>query len=214
MTEQLTATTVASVMTRDPITVSPYTSFKDILEVLADRAVSAVPVVSATGIVVGVVSEADLVRSRQRQTRRRSRTRPRDAGRLTASELMTSPAVTVPSDATLECACRVLADSGRGQLFVVDDGRLVGVLARRDVLSVFRRSDKEICTEIDHDIVERRRMASVWVSVDAGIVLLTGRVPWRNDIDATVALIAEIPGVVDVRDRLVRGSDDRRLRRR
>lgn len=200
MAEQLTATTVASAMTRDPIAVSPHTPFKHILEVLADRAVSAVPVVSATGIVVGVVSEADLLRSRHH--------RHRDAGRLTATELMTSPAVTVSSDTTLGRARRVLADSGRRQLFVVDDGRLVGVLARRDVLAVFRRSDKEICAEIEHDVVEPRLMTSVWVSVDAGIVLLTGRLPWRSDIDAAVALMAEVPGVVDVRDRLVRGADD------
>jgi CBS domain-containing protein len=210
MVEQLTAMTVASVMTRDPVAVSPHSSFKDIVELIADRGLSAVPVVSATGIVMGVVSEADLVRNRQHRGRRRRSARLRDAGRLTAVELMTSPVFTVSSDTTLGRAGRVLADRGRRQLFVVDEGRLVGVLARRDLLNVLRRPDKEICAEIEHEVFEQRLPApahSVWVSVDAGVVLLTGQLPGRSDIATAVALIGEIPGVIDIKDRLLCAAD-------
>jgi CBS domain-containing protein len=209
MTEQLTAMTVASVMTRDPVAVSPHSSFKDIVELIADRGLSAVPVVSATGIVVGVVSEADLLRNRQHGARRPGSARPRDAGRLTAVELMTSPAVTVSSDTTLGRAGRVLADCGRRQLFVVDEGRLVGVLARRDVLSVLRRPDKEICAEIEREVFERLAAPaqSVRVSVNAGVVLLTGQLPGRGDIESAMALIDEIPGVIDIKDRLLCGFE-------
>jgi osmotically-inducible protein OsmY len=45
----------------------------------------------------------------------------------------------------------------------------------------------------------------VWVSVDAGVVLLTGQLPGRDDIATAVALIDEIPGVIDIKDRLLCG---------
>jgi CBS domain-containing protein len=201
MTGQLTgatATTVASAMTRHPFAVSPHTPFKHVLELLADRAIGAVPVVSATGIVVGEVSDADLLRHRNGRAARRH-----GAGRLTAGELMTSPVVTVPPTTPLARAERMLA--GRTRLYVVDDGRLVGVLSRRDVLTVLRRLDKEIQAEIEQRIVE-----PVGLSVHDGIVQLTGRLPHRADIDAALAVVAGTPGVIDVRNRVVAEHDDRR----
>jgi CBS domain-containing protein len=216
MTQQQTPVrTVGAVMTRNPVAVSPSTRFKDIVELFAERGISAVPVVSATGAIVGVVSEADLLRNRHRaiRGRRRQRAKNSDIGRLTAGELMSSPAVTVRSDATLAEAAGKLATSGLRRLFVVDDDRLVGVLARRDVLSVFRRSDQEICAEIEREVFERQIMAPaqlVRVSVDGGVVLLTGQLPWRSDIETAISLIAEIPGVIDVKNRLVCVFDDRR----
>jgi CBS domain-containing protein len=216
MTQQRTLVrTVGAVMTRNPVAVSPSTRFKDIVELFAERGISAVPVVSATGAIVGVVSEADLLRNRHRaiRGRRRQRAKNSDIGRLTAGELMSSPAVTVRSDATLAEAAGKLATSGLRRLFVVDDDRLVGVLARRDVLSVFRRSDQEICAEIEREVFERQIMAPaqlVRVSVDGGVVLLTGQLPWRSDIETAISLIAEIPGVIDVKNRLVCVFDDRR----
>jgi CBS domain-containing protein len=211
MTAQLTATTVASVMTANPVAVHPHTSFKDILELLVDRAIGAVPVVSATGFVVGVVSEADLLRIGRKSRRRHDRCL--DPSRLTARHLMTSPAITVRSDATLAHAARTLADSGKRQLFVVDDGRLVGALSRRAVLSLFLRPDKDIRAEAECAIFGSPNAVpqpSVRVSVDRGVVQLTGWLPWRTDIDTAVARIADIPGVIAVKDRVVCTFDDRR----
>jgi CBS domain-containing protein len=187
MTAQLTKTTVASVMTPDPVAVNPHTPFKEILELLADRAIGAVPVLSATGAVVGVVSEADLLRA------------PRRGARLSAGELMRSPAPVVRPDTALADAARMVRTCGR--VFVVDAGRLVGVLARHDVLSTLLRPDKEIQVEVEREVIGSA--PSVRVGVDEGIVLLTGRLPWRADIDALVGRVAAVSGVIDVRNRLV-----------
>lgn len=182
--------TVASVMTYDLVTVAPHTPFKDILDLLVDRGISAVPVVSATGAVLGVVSEADLLRNRAYPWRHAG-------GRLTAIELMTSPVVTVARDTPLTDAARKLTGTGFRQLFVLDRGRLVGVVSRKDVLSIYRRPDKEIQAEIEHDILGETE--SVRVSVEGGVVLLLGR---RNgNLDAAVARIREIPSVVDLKER-------------
>ena len=192
MTSQLTAetATVAAVMTRHPCTVAPHTPFKHVLELLADRAVEAVAVVSATGLVVGEVSEVDLLRHRRRVHRRR------DPGRVTASELMRSPVTTVPRDVPLARVEPMLAD--HTQLYVVDDGRLVGVLTRRAALNGLRRRDKEIQADIEDRIGDPVR-----VSVQNGIVRLAGRLPRRSDTDAVLEQIAEIPGVIAVRDRVI-----------
>ncbi|HET9142217.1 CBS domain-containing protein [Actinophytocola sp.] len=206
MTAQLTTKTVASVMSPDPVTVAMHTHYKDVLELLVARDVGAAAVVSATGRVLGVVSEADLLRTGRKS--RNWRRRGRDVARLTAGALMATPALTVRSDATLAAAAKVLAESGKRQLFVVDDGRLVGMLARRAVLELFLRPDKEIRAEIEHDILTVPE-PTVRVSVDHGVVQLTGWLPWRADVDNAVARVAWVPGVVGVRDRLVAAYDDR-----
>lgn len=210
MTAQLTTPTVASVMTPNPVVVHPHTSFKDILELLTDRAVGAVPVVSATGHVVGVVSEADLLHAGRKSRHRRHRRS--DTAWLTARQLMTSPAITVRSDATLAEAAEVLAESGKRQLFVVDGRRLVGALPRRDLLNQFLRPDKDIRDDIVHRVFGRRSAATdspVRVSVDGGVVALTGWLPRHGDIDDAVGQIADIPGVISIRNRLVSTFDDR-----
>jgi CBS domain-containing protein len=192
MTSQLTtgAATVALAMTRHPSTVSPHTPFKHVLELLAQHDTDAVAVVSATGIVVGEVSEADLLQLHRRAHRRR------DPGRVTANELMTSPVTVVPPDLPLDRAERMLAK--RTRLYVVEDGRLVGVLSRRAALSGLRRRDKEIQADIEHRLSDE-----VGVSVQDGIVLLTGWLPRRADIDAVHATVAGTPGVIAVRNRVV-----------
>jgi CBS domain-containing protein len=211
MTTQLTTKTVASVMSREPVTVAMHTHYKDVLELLVARDVGAAAVVSATGRVLGVVSEADLLRTGRKS--RNWRRRGRDVARLTAGALMATPAVTVRSDAPLAVAAKVLAESGKRQLFVVDDGRLVGMLARRAVLELFLRPDKEIRAEIEHDIFTgptNISEATVRVSVEHGLVQLNGWLPWRTDVDNAVTRVAWVPGVIGVRDRLVAAYDDRR----
>ncbi|HET9139923.1 CBS domain-containing protein [Actinophytocola sp.] len=188
--------TVAAVMRRDSGMVRPHTPFKEILEQLADRDIAAVPVVSATGTVLGVVSELDLLRGR---TRRQS-----GSGRLTAIELMTSPAPTVAADTPLAEASRTFVRYGWRQMFVVDNGRLVGVLGPREVLSVFRRPDKEILVEVEHEVLDRLNAGpdhTVRVSVDEGVVLLTGRHRPGVETGPELTRIAAIPGVIAVRER-------------
>jgi len=182
--------TVSAVMTRRPSTVCPHTPFKHVLELLADRDVDAVAVVSATGLVVGEVSEVDLLRHRRRVRRRR------DPGRFTAGELMRSPVTTVPSSMPLDRAERMLAN--RTQLYVMEDGRLVGVLTRRDVLGGLCRRDKEIQADLENRIGD-----AVRVSVQDGVVLVTGRLSRRADIDAVLELVTGTPGVIDARDRVI-----------
>ena len=131
---------VADVMTREVATVAPATPVKEIARVLAQRRVSALPVVDLEGRVVGVVSEADLLlkegrgaladppRRFEAASRRAQRAK---AGATVAAELMTAPALTIAPEASVADAARLMRERGVKRLVVVDDhDRLAGIITR------------------------------------------------------------------------------------
>jgi CBS domain-containing protein len=183
--------TVASVMTTKPFTVAPDTDFKTVIDLLAEKAISAVPVVDGDGVPVGVVSEADLLRRR--------------ASGIRARDLMSSPVFAVAPAESLIFAARELSRRGVRRLFVVDHGRLVGVVSRRDLLRVFLRSDKDILEEIRHEVFQlalATDLTSVNVTVQRGVATMIGRLERRSEVEIASRLVPRIPGVVDVRNRL------------
>lgn len=209
--------TVRTVMTADPATVRPDTPFKEIVQLLAERAVSAVPVVDDDGVPVGVVSEADLLVRTEKQGRaklgwlsRWSR-HERLPGR-TAAELMTVQPLTIGPDETLPEAARVLSAAGVRRLLVVDgDGRLIGVVARRDLLRPFLLSDDRLRSQVREDVLWRAlwlKPAEVRVEVDEGVVTLAGTVERRSEAELAARLADALPGVVAVQNQLAYTWDD------
>ncbi|WP_158888105.1 CBS domain-containing protein [Amycolatopsis anabasis] len=206
--------TVAAVMTPDPITVDLDTPYKRIAELLTAHHISAVPVVNHRGAPVGVVSEADLLPRMRRSAdstppgllagghARREWAKSRG---LVARDLMTMPIETVSPDETLAAAAAQLGRSGFRRLFVVERGRLVGVLSRGDLLQVYRRPDDQIRAEIERDVLRRALWADAAqarVSVEDGVATLVGRLDSRSECDRAGLLTARVPGVVAVRNRL------------
>jgi CBS domain-containing protein len=200
---------VSDVMTRAVATVDRATAFKDIVRIMQDRKVSAVPVVDGGHRVLGVVSEADLLPKEEfrdsdpdRRTQLRRLTDLAKAGSLTADELMTSPARTVGADATLAQAARDMARARVKRLPVVDaDGRLEGIVSRADLLKVFLRDDEEIAEEIRREVVSylfRPPASSVLVEVRDGVVTLAGRVRDTSLVPVAARLVRAVEGVVDV----------------
>ncbi|WP_216214829.1 CBS domain-containing protein [Amycolatopsis aidingensis] len=217
--------TVAEVMTSPAVTVEPTTPFKEIATILAEHRISAVAVVDGQLRPVGVVSEADLlIKEEQRGqaepsplTQWRRRHRWNRARGKTAGEIMTPRVATIGLDERLGAAARRLVEQKLRRLFVVDDsGRVAGVLARRDVLSVFRRPDEELGETVEQEVFRR----SLWadpatfaVRVRDGMVHLTGQLERRSEVDMATSLTASIPGVVDVRNDLQYDFDDITARR-
>ncbi|MBN0042757.1 CBS domain-containing protein [Streptomyces actuosus] len=202
--------TVNDVMTRTVVALAGGAEFKEIVRTVEQWGVSALPVLDAHGRVIGVVSEADLLR--KEEFRDTAPTGPPGApgpsGRekaegVTAQDLMTSPAVTVHPDATLARAARVMAHRGVKRLPVVDDdGVLKGIVSRSDLLRVFLRSDEDIAEEIRREIVVGRfpeQIDAVRVDVHEGVVTLTGRVRDTSVVPLAVWLVRSVEGVVDVR---------------
>lgn len=155
-------TTVADVMTRKVVAARQDAEFKEIVEVLRNAHVSALPVLDAEDHVIGVVSEGDLlVKEAAAAGQHASRRRRHPAGAEKADEvlavgLMTQPAVTIGRDATVAEAADVMSARRVKRLPVVDDwGHLIGIISRIDVLAVYTRPDSDICQEAT-DIVTRK----------------------------------------------------------
>ncbi|WP_033262710.1 CBS domain-containing protein [Amycolatopsis vancoresmycina] len=198
-------TTVSAVMTADPITVSPQTPFKDIAGLLTGNGISAVGVIDRTGTLVGVVSEADLLPHLwdDPKPRRRARRLARKATACTAKDLMTSPVVTIDADDSLAVAAAKFARTGVRRLFVLRNGKPAGVVSRRDLVRVFTRGD----ADLEREVCARIRQLGwgpdrVGVEVRAGVVTVVGRVERRSDIDPVTRSIGDLPGVVEIRNRL------------
>ncbi|MFF0789126.1 CBS domain-containing protein [Streptomyces spiralis] len=202
--------TVGDVMTPTVVALAGGATFKEIARTMRQWGVGAMPVLDGLGRVVGVVSEADLLRKEEFRDSDPDwpgeRPRPADAARaraVTAEELMTAPAVTVHPDAGLGRAARLMARYGVKRLPVVgDDGVLTGIVSRCDLLKVFLRSDEDIAEEVRRQVVAGRfpvSLDALRVTVREGVVTLTGRVPDTSLAPLVVRLVRSVEGVVDVR---------------
>jgi CBS domain-containing protein len=200
---------VGDVMTRTVVTVGRGTVFKEIVRLMRDRRISAVPVVEAGGRVVGVVSEADLLPKEEfrdsdpdRYTQLRRLADLAKAGAVTAEELMTSPALTVGSGETLAQAARTMARARVKRLPVVDAGGVLeGVVSRADLLKVFLRTDEEIAEEVRREVVAYlfpSPDSAVRVDVRDGVVRLGGRVRDTSLVPVAARLVRAVEGVVSV----------------
>jgi CBS domain-containing protein len=189
---------VKEVMTRWPVVVGPGTTAREALRLLDEHAITALPVVDAQERVVGVVSDADLVRDAvgagPRAHAAPSRDVPRQRAR-TVGELM-SPAVTVDGDADLAEAVVLMTSRALKSLPVVDgEGRPVGVLSRRDVVHQVARSDEQT----ERDLAALFALLRVdWRAVAyGGAVRVEGPVDERARSLASRA-VATVPGVTSV----------------
>ncbi len=200
---------VSDVMTRTVVALRSGAAFKDIVRTMRRWRVSGVPVLDDEGHVVGVVSEADLLRKEESRdgvtvgARALPRVdEPTTASAVTAGELMNTPAVTVRADATLPQAARGMARHGVKRLPVVDaQGVLVGIVSRADLLKVFLRDDEEIAEEIRRDVLPHLFALEAEpprVSVHDGVVTLTGRVGDTALVPLATGWVRSVEGVVDV----------------
>jgi CBS domain-containing protein len=134
--------TVEEVMTTSVVSCDRLTPYKEITRLLAEHRISGLPVLVQGWQVVGIVSETDLLAAQDQAARRQAHVGP---PRLTAGELMTAPAVTIPPHSTVAAAVRLMTKHHVRRLPVTGaDRQLIGVVSQRDVLSVFLRPDTDI----------------------------------------------------------------------
>ncbi|MFI1970680.1 inosine-5'-monophosphate dehydrogenase [Streptomyces cinnamoneus] len=212
--------TVGDLMTHSVVRVQRGTLFTEIVHVLQEHDITAVPVVDSADRPVGVVSEADLLAKAAKQPPSPGGRQPAPVGPVTAAKheattaegLMTSPAVCARPEWSVVEAARTMERHRVKRLPVVDDtGRLVGLVSRGDLLRVFLRTDRAIRDEIVEDVVVRtlhESPSAIGVEVTGGQVRLSGSVRRKSLVPVLVQLCGSVDGVVSVDHHLTAETDD------
>ncbi|MEV6160207.1 CBS domain-containing protein [Nonomuraea sp. NPDC052129] len=196
---------VKDVMRNVAIAVREDASFAEIVRTMRRYTLGAISVIDADGRPVGVVSEDDLLLKETGPARhstpifenRKRRAEQEKAAAITASALMTTPAITVTPGTPVRDAARLMHEKRIKQLPVIDvvTGRITGTLHRSDVLRVFSRSTGELEREIRAVMGD---LTSVSAGVSGGVVRLSGRVARASEAIQLVEEIRRVEGVIDV----------------
>lgn len=213
--------TVSDVMTRRVHVATPLTPFKLLVRLIEENRISAIPIVDQDGRPVGIVSEADLLlkeRHGEIETAsrlfhpRRHRSELTKAEGLVASDLMTAPAITVPADATLMQAARMMQERNVRRLIVTDPrGRIAGIVSRSDLLQVFLRTDEDLREDVLDKLIPAiliDQQSPIDVHVRANVVTLSGEVDRKTDAEILTRLTRDLDGVVGVVNQLTYRWDD------
>jgi CBS domain-containing protein len=215
--------TARDLMTPDVVTVPPETPVIAVARLLAERGISAVPVLGAKGEVLGVVTEADLIRrlageedkpmswfaslfmNPGEQAERYARTHG-----ATAADIMTQNVVTVGEDDTAAHIAHIMEERGIRRVLVVNEGRLRGIVSRADLLRALvappthdeAMSDERIRRAVLAAMRKQPWADSFYTLVDVkdGVVTFHG---FMRDpgVNRGLRVLAEgIPGVKEVKD--------------
>ncbi len=216
---------VRDLMTTDPLTVSPDTLLKEAARTMVRNKVSGLPVL-VDGALVGIVTEGDFLRqeANRGQPYRFSLLDalfgegPSDPPAAeTVAEVMTELVISTTPQVTIGEAARVMANKRVKRLPVVDeDGVLVGIISRADVVNAFTKPDEIIEDEIREDIVRRLLFLDpqeVGVTVDDGVVTLEGEMENRTEAHLLEELARRVEGVVRVNSQLTFLVDDQKAER-
>ena len=213
---------VRDIMTADPVTVTSATPLKYVAAFLVKQKVSAVPVLSLRGKLLGVVSETDLLRKEElhrdpdsRHSLHLNYRARRDlATGETAGEIMREPVATVRPGATLAEAARLMDRHEVSCLPVVDEsGQMLGVVSPRDLLRFFLRPDEDIQAQIVKDVLIgylATNPALVHVEVSDGVVRLAGELERKSMLTRIWPAVRAVDGVIDVDGDLGYAFDDTR----
>lgn len=216
------------IMTTSVVTTTVDTQVSDAAVLMLTRRVSGLPVVDAKGALVGIVSEGDLMRRKELGTQdkrswwlRLFGTSQQDAQSflkshgLTVGDVMSDEVVTIKPDTDLVEIAEKLEVHGIKRLPVVDNGKVVGIVSRANVLqglATGRPATSEGRTVSDQSIrraiVERLLTAGFATHgapnpvVNNGVVELWGWVESEDERKAMCTAAGEIEGVKKVVDRL------------
>ena len=144
-------TQVRTIMTSDVVTLAPDQSVPEAAELLSSRHIGAAPVVDADGKLLGLLRDEDLLVSEANlhmptaieflgaelmwpPSVHRYEAELKKAAASSVRDVMATDVSIVSSTDTVEFAATLMHDTGASHLPVVDDGKLVGVVARGDLV--------------------------------------------------------------------------------
>lgn len=179
-------------MSRPAVVVRAETLTSEARVLAADHGMEALPVVDAEGRLVGVVRGTD--RLHEGHTLR--------GASSTVSDVMTSPPISVPPDATVGRMAQLMLAGQLRVLPIVEDGELVGIVDRDDLLATLVHDDGVITTSVHSLLREYAGLRRWGVHVVAGVVTVSGAFVDRADRGVVTSLVRMVPGVVSVELRM------------
>ncbi|HEX6222587.1 MAG TPA: CBS domain-containing protein, partial [Acidimicrobiia bacterium] len=182
---------VRDLMTADVITIGPDASLKEAARRMIEAGVSGL-VVTDGGRLMGVITEADFVKS---ESDRRPKKRARVLSWFShdvevphferlVGDVMTSDVVSVSPETDHAEAARLMQSKKIKRLPVVDDGELLGIISRSDILRAFARPDESIIEELKEHVMRKVLWVDpkrVEIHVVEGNVVLEGRLETKSD---------------------------------
>ena len=141
---------VKDIMTKDVITISPETEITYATKLLLEKRINGAPVVDAVGTLVGILCQSDLIAQQKKlpipslftlldgfislTSMKHIERAVQKVSAITVADAMTPNPVTVQPDATIEEVATMMVDRNYHSLPVVDEGKLVGILGKEDIL--------------------------------------------------------------------------------
>ncbi len=191
---------VVDLMTTEVIAVSRDTGLREAARLMFRNRVSGLPVTEPDGTLIGIITEADFLRL---EVERQEGARDQVA---TVGEVMSIGVVTIRPEMEIYEAAKIMAVQEVKRLPVVDDdNRLLAVISRADIVSIFTRPDDVIEDEIREDLLRRVLFIDpddLGVSVTNGVVALSGEVGTRAEASMLEELTNRLDGVFGVETKL------------
>lgn len=195
---------VRDLMTTDVVAVAPTTSIRDAARLMYRYRVSGLPVVDLDERVLGIITEGDFLTMEIERV---------ETGQIPSEvgAVMSTDVKTIDADMDVIGAARFMQAQGIKRLVVAEEGRLVGIVSRFDIVAAFTRPDDLIEDEIREDLIRRVLFMdpeTVEVDVTNGVVSLLGTTGTRTEARLMEELARRLDGVVDVRSKLGWKIDD------
>ena len=185
------------VMTTPFISVGPELSVKEAALVLLDHRIAAAPVLER-GALIGMVSELDLLWGDVIADPRAhlARVTQQPGGARTVADVMTRDVVAMPIDTDTADLLSHMRSANVRSIPIVEGDRVVGIVARRDLLRSFVRPDPEILGELRVRLRDALADGDCWgLRVDAGIAWLRPLDGSSPDHALALSVAGSVPGV-------------------
>lgn len=184
-------------MSAPVITVHPWTSAKEAAELLSRHGFTALPVVDDDDRLIGIVTEADLIRDRIPVDTRYEHIHPIPlVPETTVGALMTSPVTAMSTGTDVADLCQALVDARIRAMPIVDGAAVVGIVTRGDVVRVLAREDSVIEKDVRHRLEIYGGQNRWQVRVRDGVVHIVDQFEDETDRHVATLLALAVPGVV------------------
>jgi len=198
------------IMKSPVITVKPDTTIKEAARILATRGFTALPVVDDDDRLIGIVTEADLVRDRIPLDPRAhilpGRQRATTPVTTTVGEVMTTPVTAMGPGTDVAVLATALLDARQRSMPIVEGSRVVGIVTRRDIVATVARDDAIVADDVRHRLELYGGPGRWTVECHEGVVTIGDTFDDETDRHIVSVLAEAVPGVV--RASAVAAQDD------